>query len=69
MSDNKQRYYQRRRELCRICESVRNFSCGTPRCPLAYPCEVFGNPHTTDAESVKAIYKIYQHEKNKKSES
>ena len=63
------KYHQRRRELCRICESVRNFSCGTPRCPLAYPCEVFGNPHTTDVESVKAIYRIYQHEKNKKSES
>ena len=63
------KYHQRRRELCHICEKVKNLSCGTPRCPLAYPCAVFGNPHATDAASVKAMYQIYQYEQNKKSES
>jgi len=29
---------------------------------------VFGNPHTTDAASVKAMYQIYQYEQNKKAE-
>ena len=52
-------------ELSRVCERVDKLSCGTASCPLAYACEVFGNPHTTDAAGVRAMYRIYQHEKMK----
>lgn len=47
-----------RKELARICDEVPTRSCGSRTCKLAKLCAVFGNPRTTDAESVKAMYNI-----------
>ena len=55
-----------RHELARVCDKIDRRDCGKPCCPLYDLCAALGNPRTTKAEYVKAMYLIYKHRQNHK---
>ena len=55
-----------RHELSRVCEKVDNRDCGKPCFPLYDLCAALGNPRTTKAEYVKAMWLIYKHRKGER---
>ena len=48
-----------RKELVKVCDKIPPRSCGSRACRLSRICAVFGNPRTTDAASVKAMYLLF----------
>ena len=54
-----------RHELGRICDKISSRDCGKPCCPLNELCAALGNPRTTKAEYVRAMYLIYKHRQEK----
>lgn len=55
----KQTAREMRKELAKVCDEVPPRSCGSRACRLSRMCATFGNPRTTDAASVKAMYLLY----------
>lgn len=55
----KQTVRDMRKELVKVCDKIPPRSCGSGKCRLSRMCAVFGNPRTTDAASVKAMYLLY----------
>ena len=55
----KQTAREMRKELAKVCDEVPPRSCGSGKCRLSRMCAVFGNPRTTDSESVKAMYLLF----------
>lgn len=55
----KQTAREMRKALVRVCDKIPPRSCGSGKCRLSRMCAVFGNPRTTDAASVKAMYLLF----------
>lgn len=55
----KQTAREMRKELAKVCDEVPTRSCGSRACRLSRMCATFGNPRTTDSESVKAMYLLF----------
>lgn len=55
----KQTAREMRKELVKVCDKIPPRSCGSRACRLSRMCATFGNPLTTDAASVKAMYLLY----------